>query len=80
MTNEELKQAMFYQRPVIYTDASTGDKIRAKCVSAIRYTFDRKKNLVVQAEIVEEKNGRTLILVNPKQLEYAPLTVREVEI
>lgn len=80
MTNEELKSAMFSQRPVIYTDMFTGDKIRAKCISAIRYTFDRKKNLVVQAEIVEERNGRTLMMVNPKQLELAPLIVREEEI
>lgn len=80
MTNEELKTAMFYCKPVIYTDASTGDKIRARCVSAIRYAYDRKKNLVVQAEIIEERNGRTLMLVSPKQLELAPITVREEEI
>ena len=80
MTNEELKQAMFSQRPVIYTDAMTGDKIKAKCVRAIRYAYDRNRNLVVQAEIVEEKNGRTLMMVNPKQLELAPLIVREEEI
>lgn len=67
MDNNELKEALFNQRPVVLNMASLGE-LHYKRVSAIIYRVKNGK-LNVRAEI-EDKCGHSVTICNPKDIKY----------
>lgn len=67
MDNNELKEALFNQRPVIFNMPSMGE-LHYKRVSAIIYRVTNGK-LSVSAEI-EDKCGHSVTIVDPKNIRY----------
>lgn len=60
MNNSELKEALLSQCPVIYRSVRYGET-KYKCVYAIRYTLDKAKQLIIQAELLDYNNNSITI-------------------
>lgn len=60
MTNNELKTALQSQCPVVCRSVRHGET-RYKCVNAIRYTLDKAKKLIIQAELMDYSNNSITI-------------------
>lgn len=67
MDNNELKEALFNQRPVIFDMPSLGE-LHYKRVSGIIYRVKNGK-LKVSAEI-EDKNEHSVTICDPKNIRY----------
>lgn len=67
MTNEELKEALLYKRPVIVSLAD-GTEIPCKWVSGIIYRA-RMNSIIVSAEVLD-RNGKCIYNCKPKQIRY----------
>ncbi len=67
MNNNELKEALFNQRPVILKQPLYGE-LHYSCVSALIYRVKNGK-LDVTAEL-KDKSGHSVTTADPKQIRY----------
>lgn len=52
MTNAELKAALQSRSPVVFRSTRYGE-MRYKCIYAIRYTLDKKDEMIIQVELLD---------------------------
>lgn len=61
MTNNELKEALISQKPVVLHSLRHGMTLHYRCVQAIRYVPGKDGKIAVQAELLDYNNGSVTI-------------------